>query len=147
MILELFDRFSLSDIIVCVFLVGFSIKSFVTFWDWAAFRLNKIFKKGLSKKELDAKVNELYHTKEQLYNVIDTINGKLNLLMDSDRDRMKAWIIEKHHFFCYEQKWIDKYTLDGIERVYERYKAEGGNTYVDKLIDEIRSLPNKTPEQ
>ena len=50
-------------------------------------------------------------------------------------------IIEKHHFFCYEVGSIDDLSLQHLETRYHFYEASGGNTYISKLMNEIRALP------
>ena len=44
--------------------------------------------------------------------------------MNSDKDAIKAFITREHHYFCYQKKWIDDYSLDCIEKRYEHYKEE-----------------------
>lgn len=43
--------------------------------------------------------------------------------------------------FCYEVKAIDDLNLQSLERRYLYYKAAGGNSFIDGLMEEIRSLP------
>ena len=63
----------------------------------------------------------------------------------SEKDDIKAYITEKHHFFCYEKKWIDDHSLDCLERKNKHYKDEGGNSFIDGLMAEIRALPKQPP--
>ena len=65
----------------------------------------------------------------------------MSILLASDKDDIKSWITEKHHYFCYEKKVIDDYSLDCIEKRYQHYVDEGGNSYVATLMREIRALP------
>ena len=65
----------------------------------------------------------------------------VNILVNSDKDSIKSWIVEKHHHFCYEIKAIDYYSLESIERRYEHYKQEEGNSYVATLMEELKALP------
>ena len=75
-------------------------------------------------------------TDEKIEKIIDAIE----LLTQSDKDDIKAWITEKHHYFCYEKGQIDDYSLDCIEKRYSHYKDEGGNSFIDDLMNDLRSL-------
>lgn len=70
---------------------------------------------------------------------------KLAILVDSDKDSIKAYLTDKHHYYYYTQKWVDDYNLDCIERRYVHYKKAGGNSFVDHLMEELRSLPTQPP--
>ena len=39
--------------------------------------------------------------------------------------------------------YIDDFTLDCLERRFKSYKQEGGNTYVDSMMEELRRLPRQ----
>ena len=91
------------------------------------------------------KINKVNKQSNITYNR-DLDMDKLNLLLDSDRDAIKAHIVEKHHYFCYTKKYIDDYSLDCLEKRYEHYVAENGNSYVEDLMEELRALP-KRPKQ
>lgn len=72
---------------------------------------------------------------------LNTLKESVHLLLVSDKDDIKAWITEKHHYFVYKLKYIDAYSLDCIEKRYAHYKDEGGNSFVADLMHDIRSLP------
>lgn len=75
------------------------------------------------------------------------LERKIDMLVDSDKDAIKSYITQKHHFFCYEQGWIDDFSLDCIERRYQHYKEEGGNTFIDGFMGELRQLPKGSPQK
>ena len=66
---------------------------------------------------------------------------KIDQLTGSDKDAIKSYITEKHHFFVYKQGWIDDYSLDCLERRFEHYKEEGGNSFIEQEMNDLRSLP------
>ena len=91
--------------------------------------------------------------KEDVYDILDmmdekleNITGSINLLIKSDRDDIKSYITEKYHHFI-EQGWIDDYNLDCIEKRYSHYKKEGGNSFIEDLMGEIRKLPKRPPKK
>jgi enoyl-[acyl-carrier-protein] reductase (NADH) len=149
---ELFTRYSATEIIVFLTLLAGAFKGFMSFWDWFIDWLRKKFDKEYEKKrkseELVKEINshtkniaELTKTQTQIKDQIKELHGLIHVLIDSDRDDIKSWITEKHHYFCYNRKVIDDYSLDCIEKRYEHYKDEGGNSYIDTLMSEIRALP------
>ncbi len=84
---------------------------------------------------------------EKINTLIDNQNKltrAVALLMESDRNQLKSLITQKHHYYCYTVEAIDTYTLDTIERLFNMYVAEGGNSFVEDLMEEIRALPRKS---
>lgn len=79
---------------------------------------------------------------QQVKTDIEEIKQNVNLLIDSDKDDIRAWITDKYHYFI-KLKYIDDFTLDCLERRFKSYKQEGGNTYVDSMMEELRRLPRK----
>ena len=68
---------------------------------------------------------------------------QLKMLTDSDSLSIKANIKEQH------EKWIphnciDSQTLELLEQRYAIYKEEGGNSWAEKLMKELRALPTVT---
>ena len=39
--------------------------------------------------------------------------------------------------------YIDDFSMDAIEKRYDHYKAEGGNSYISDLMHDLRKLPKK----
>jgi len=72
---------------------------------------------------------------------IDKMSKAITILINSDKDDIKAWITEKHHYFCYELGYIDDYNFQCIEARYQHYKEEDGNTFIDSFMEDIRNLP------
>ena len=145
--LELLSKFSVEQILVFLVLLAIAIKSIVEFVDWVKSRLNKHDDK--TKKTVD------YHreTKEWRKSVegdianfvgcLNEITSKVDLLMASDKDAIKAYITREHHYFCYQKGWIDDYSLDCLERRYQHYVDENGNSFIKQLMDEVRELPRQ----
>lgn len=63
------------------------------------------------------------------------------------KESIKAYVTERHHFFVYEHGWIDDYSMECLERRFLIYQHEHGNSFVEGLMDEIRALPKQPPEQ
>lgn len=143
--IELLEHYSVSEILIFLVLFALAFKGVVSFWDWFWNWLKSKFDKNYSIKEEEQDLNKQIRllSEETLkqQQEIDEINKSLKLLIESDKDNIKAWIVEKHHYYCYEVKGIDYYTLESIERRYEHYKQESGNSYVASLVQELQALP------
>ena len=136
--LDLLNNYSLTEIIIFVIMLSFAIKGIVDFYDWAKNRLNETTDKIYTNKEIQKKVLETL----ELHNAqIEKMSKAINILIDSDKDDIKSWITEKHHYFCYELGYIDDYNYQCIEARYKHYKEEDGNTFIDSFMEDIRALP------
>lgn len=155
--LELINNYSISEIISFFVVFCLAIKGTVSFFDWAKERIKKSFSKEEAHiEEIDNIQDELDKEKRNYDTLSETCKDleatlkevmlKVNLLIDSDKDAIKSFITEKHHKFC-KQEWIDDYSMDCIERRYEHYIEESGNSFVEKLMEELRELPNEPPQE
>lgn len=145
---ELITNYSWSEIILFVIAFATAIKGVVTFWDWGKDRLRKVYNKEDKIEEIKSlivenikQMNEFSNIQAQTINEIQHLKENITNLTASDKDDIKAWITEKHHHFCYDIKYIDDYSLDCIEKRYAHYVDEGGNSFISKLMEEIRNLP------
>ena len=156
---HLFTNYSLSEVIVFIVVLFFAAKEFVLSFDWAKDRLRDYYRSEQrcdeAHEELKEKINELnglFDEKqrfedaiERIWGMFDKIEGQITMLMNSDREAIKAYITERHHFFVYERKWIDDYSLECLERRYIIYTEENGNSFVEHLMEELRALPKVSP--
>ena len=153
---ELFTKYSLTEIILFIFVFFTSLKGFFTLWDYFYDKIKKHFKEETEEEQDKINITKLLanisaqneninaqHTldRQELIKKIDETNATISVLLASDKDDIKSWITEKHHYFCYEKKVIDDYSLDCIEKRYQHYVDEGGNSYIATLMNEIRALP------
>lgn len=150
--IELFTMYSLSEIVTFLVTFALAIKGLVSFLDWAVERIKKAFKKQDKKnreKEIleerlllgNEKIRAIEKEQEETKEFLKEMSKKVDLLIESDKDSIKSFITKEHHFFCYENKWIDDYSLDCIERRFSHYKDEGGNSFAGELMEELRALP------
>lgn len=162
---ELFTTYSLSEVIILIIILCLAIKEAVTFYDWSKTRILQGVNKNLKdqtghdrlqheiddmnevfcqkEKRFEAKKQEIGNQLTEMETRITLLEDKLNILINSDKDDIKAYIVDKHHHFCYGQKWIDDYSLDCLERRYTHYTTEGGNSFVADLMMELRALPKR----
>ena len=152
MIEQLLSQYSIETLVILVALLGFSIKAMSELWEWF---YNK-FKEHFSfRTQRDQDHQQLIEQIKELSNGIKTTQEEIQILknnMVQFSDQMKItterlqestrnYIIDKHHYFCYQIKAIDDLSLQSLERRFLYYKAAGGNSFIDGLMEEIRELP------
>lgn len=151
---ELFNSYSIGEIVSFVVTLAIATKGFVTFWDWALERIKKAMnaqtQEERNRQALEEKIerNEqsilaVSKKQEDTKKDINNLAKSVDLLIQSDKDSIKAYIAKEHHYYCYEQKWIDDYTLDCIEKRYDHYIDEGGNSFIEDLMVDLRDLPKQ----
>ena len=156
--LELLGTYSLTQIVTFIILLAIAVKEGITlviwFKDFFKKKFNDDMKNTVATKERNeqiCKIKEdmqtLIDSQEKIFKEIESFKQQLEMIIESDKDDIKFWITEKHHFYCYERKWIDDYSMDCIEKRYGHYKDEGGNSFIEELINELRSLPKIPPQQ
>lgn len=141
--INLLENYTLDQIVVFVVLLALAIKGLVTFLDWAQDRvLKQVDRSKIPSKlkdEIDAHEQEL----EKINDAILKLTDMVNLLLRSDRDDIKAFITRQHHYFCYQKGWIDDFSLDCIEKRFAHYQEQGGNTFIQNMMNELRALPRQ----
>ena len=149
---NLLTQYSLTEILVFLFVLITALKTTLTSVEWLWERISRIFKKQQQDVEhqedftkyvqdSEKQIKELYELHSKTEANLNKIIDSIQLLINSDKDDIKAWITEKHHYYCYEKRHIDDYSLDCIEKRYAHYKDEGGNSFIEDLMRDIRRLP------
>lgn len=144
---QLINNYSLQEILIFLIVLALGVKGFFTFWDWAVDRLRKIFRKENEQDSEKAKIDILSDNQKKLIEDMKDLTKKIDMLVESDKADIKAYITEKHHHFVYDKKWIDNYSLESLEKRYDHYQKEGGNSFVGGLMSEIRQLPKVPPRE
>lgn len=147
---ELLTNSSPALVVFCFFLVLFALKEGI---EIVSYFINLIKKKAdkdnseaISKKEILDKLDGFEARAIARDNQIAKVAKDVDLLIQSDKDDIKGWIVERHHHFM-KQGWVDTFSLDVLEKRYKHYKKEGGNSFITDLMNEIRALPKTPPVQ
>ena len=160
--IDLLNTFSIEQILISIALIAMAIKGIVDYIKWVKTKNKEKFDEGYEKKQKDEILSKYEETnadlQKRMANCYSSIEGKidelslnintrmngmeeqLKILTDSDMHDIKSWIVEKHHHYK-NLGWIDDFAMDTIEKRYLDYKKEGGNSYVDTLMEELRQLP------
>lgn len=154
--IELLSTFSIPQILLFIVLAAIAFKKVADFIDWFHDKVKSRDKRTIAKEQeqqqqkerfekVEADVVELKQINTETIEAIRQMNDKIDILMHSDKDAIKAWITREHHYFCYDKGWIDDYSLDCLERRYSHYVEEKGNSFISTLMDDLRELPKKEP--
>lgn len=148
---KLLNTYTIKEVLIFIVLLALAIKGVLTFMDWAIDRLRKVFGKEFQRQtkeqQSEQRIENLEKNYEQLAKSVNTMSEKIDILVQSDRDDIKSFLTEKHHYFCYQQGWIDDYSLECCERRYAHYVEEGGNSFIGGFMDELRALPKLPPKK
>lgn len=106
--------------------------------------VEKVQQRELLKEEFE-KIHERFDDMELRFDDLDdrleVVETRARDLTESDKNDIKAWIVEQYHKFYVHQGWIDAFSAETIEKRYEDYKKEGGNSYIEQLMERLRTLP------
>ena len=153
--LNLLSSYSATTIAIIIFMVLVALKELIELLKYFYNILKKHFGKEEEEKKNDDRIldfdehkkehqeikNDIQEIKEEL---VDNKNS-IKRLVTSDRNDIKSWLVEKHHFFI-NQGWIDDFSMDTVNRRFSDYVEEGGNSYAESLVNAIRDLPNQPPQ-
>ena len=141
--IQLLSNYSVGEILIFIIAIALAIKEFVQFKDWAKTRTTQAVKQAQQPKQIKEKMQQHQEQISDIQTDIKDIKESINLLIESDKDDIKQSLTKDHHYFCYKLKSIDDYSLDCMERRYSHYTDEGGNSFVETLMNEVRALPRK----
>ena len=154
---ELIQNYSVGQIVLFIFVLMSAVKAFWTLVEFFTEKIKNRFSKEQKKEDHDKEVkNQLEECNEKLDFLTDSlqsfsgncearfekIEGRLDLLSNSDRDDIKSFIVREYHYFVEQKGWVDDFSLDVLEKRYSHYKEEGGNSYISNLMERIRQLPH-----
>lgn len=165
---ELLTTYDLSEILMFIVLFAIAFKAVSSFIDWARDKRKKVTLKEMQPDELAKQIAQETRDREQqiqelkiqrekegaelrqqivgIAAQVSSLTDKINLLVESDKDDIKAFITREYHYFCEQKGWIDDYSMDCIERRYSHYVEEKGNSFVKELMEQLRALPRKPPK-
>ena len=113
---ELLKDYTFGEIISFVVTFAIATKGFVTFLGLGRLTaLKKVINKQSQKeKDKEAVEEKIERNAQQIADVakkqeetkqdINTLTQNINLLIQSDKDSIKAYITKEHHYYCYKQK-------------------------------------------
>lgn len=161
--IELLEAFSPLQIIMAIICLVIAVKGAWDLIDYFKAKYKEKFNKDYNKikqaedieKHFQACVAQREETKKQydkladkldeITDSLDDLKCRVDDLTASDMHDIKQSIVRNYHYYTEKQKWIDDFSLDTLELRYSDYKKEGGNSYIDGLMSELRQLPKYPP--
>lgn len=151
-ITNLFAQTSIESIIIFVIAIAMSMRIVWELLDFFYAKLKKYFNyTSQQDKQHEEMMNSINALRRDIDNVIQKREEeqkelgelKTNFAIVNERlqENTRNAIIDKHHYFCYEIGAIDDLSLQSLERRYLYYKSNNGNSFIDRLMEEIRALP------
>lgn len=144
---QLFTSYTIGEIILFLIILAIAIKNLVEFIDWSKKRTKQAVEKDDRPQKLERIIQDHDEQLQQIQKELDSLKHSIDLLIESDRDDIKHSITKDHHYFCYKLGSIDDYSLDCIERKYTHYREQGGNSFIEQLMQDLRDLPRKMDTQ
>ena len=152
MIEQLLSQYSIETLVILVALLGFSIKAMSELWEWFYNKFKEHFSFRTQRdqdhqqlieeiKELSSDIKATKAEIHRLENNMSQFSDQMKITTERLQENARNYIIDKHHYFCYQVKAIDDLSLQSLERRFLYYKAAGGNSFIDGLMEEIRELP------
>ena len=149
---ELLSQYTIPQIILFIAALIFIVKGVQDTIDFFKNKYNQKFNKDYDAKTKEIRLEEFYEMAgeqhkevmtemEKVSESVDHLSKRIDKLTESDMHDIKQFIVREYHYFVEQKKWIDDYSLDTILLRYADYKQEGGNSYIEMLIDEIKKLP------
>ena len=83
---------------------------------------------------------EISSFKKDTHDRMNRISDVQEFLLDADKEDKKAFITREYNYFYISLKKIDLYSRETIEKIYELYLQENGDTFVAGMMTAIRSL-------
>lgn len=156
--IALLQHYSLSDILMFTVFLALAVKSLISFFDWAYVYIKKFFNIHYSKinqkEALERRLQkgsqvmtELKNNQQTTDEILKNLSAKIDLLINSDKDDIKSYITRQHHYFCYKLGYIDDFSLDCIEKRFKHYSDEGGNSFIENFMKDLRALPIQSPKE
>lgn len=140
-----FEQYSPVEIFIFIIVILVGTKMLSSLFEWFYNKLNTYFsKKSEEEEEIDTLKKDYKDTIEELNDInkkLTFLKEQIKVLTDRLQENSKSYIIDKHHYFCYQIKAIDDFSLQSLELRYMYYKSEGGDSYIDGLMQEVRELP------
>lgn len=88
----------------------------------------------------ESRIAKLEVIVEHLTTLVEEQKQTNDRMLRSDKLAIKTWIKEQHSIWT-RKGYIDSHVLELLEERFEIYKEEGGNSWAEKLMTELRALP------
>ena len=134
---ELLKTFDITTIILVVFMTAFAVREVLGLYHYFH---NKIYGRYEKQDNQNDTIENLITTLDSVLQQVKDIDKKINMLQESDKVAIKSWIVTLYHKYKENPKELGAMQMDLLERRYEHYKDQGGNSYIDQLMEDLRTI-------
>lgn len=134
---ELLTKFDITTIILVLFMTAFAIREVFELYHYFHDKIYGKYEKQDNEKDT---IDNLSATLASVLQQVKDIDKKINLLQESDKDAIKSWIVGLYHKYKENPKELEAMQMDLLERRYGHYKDQGGNSYIDQLMEDLRTI-------
>ena len=134
--IELLGAYSIKDIIIFIFMIAVAIKEARQLWIY----YKKARDENYENDHKDETQDEYIKKNQQ---TIEKLSKSMTLLIESDKDGIKAWIVSKYHQFKEHPEQLDDIEWDLLNRRFNHYKEQGGNSYIGDLMTIMEQIYKK----
>lgn len=85
--------------------------------------------------------HERFAREEERIALIEELNVKMILVMEGLEATIKDRLNQSCLFYIEKQKWIPVSVFGTITKMFESYKKLGGNGEIERLYEELKTLP------
>lgn len=130
---SLLTAYSIEEILLFISILVGAVISIIKTFDFLKDKLYELVEKKIHRED---RLTEMNNNIALLLEKSNERDRQIQILMDSDKSRIRAEITREWEKRRYEEK-IDPLTLQYLQSQYLCYKSEGGNSYISSLMDEI----------
>ena len=134
---ELLKNFDITTILLVLFMTAVAIKEVFELYHYFYDKIYGKYEKQDNEKDT---IDNLSTTLASVLQQVKDIDKKINLLQESDKDAIKSWIVGLYHKYKENPKELGAMQMDLLERRYGHYKDQGGNSYIDQLVEGLRTI-------
>ena len=134
--IELLGAYSIKDIIIFIFMIAVAIKEARQLWIY----YKKVRDENYKNDHKDETQDEYIKKNQQ---TIEKLSKSMTLLIESDKDGIKAWIVSKYHQFKEHPEQLDDIEWDLLNKRFNHYKEQGGNSYIEDLMTIMEQIYKK----
>ena len=133
---ELLTKFDITTIILVLFMTAVAIREVFELYHYFHDKIYGRYEKQDNEKDT---IDNLSTTLASVLQQVKDIDKKINVLQESDKDAIKSWIVGLYHEYKENPKELEAMQMDLLERRYGHYKDQGGNSYIDQLMEDLRT--------
>lgn len=136
---QFFQHYTLEATIIFLFMLGTALKQG---YELVQYFRNKTFNHVDKIREQEETLEQVIKNMQQQQKQLQSITDKIDALLVSDKDSIKSWIVMLYKQYKKDPSGLDSMQMDLLERRFSHYKQEGGNSYIDNLMQELREIYN-----